>query len=223
MDRPATAPAVSIWGDRSDQPVRRPRRQPACRQIGDRRAAEPAGGQHRDQVPRRRRVASPQAWAAAPARSPVARGQRRTRLAAHGPHGHGPRDIRHPRGGVRPGPGRRQPRLAGPAGPNPGRRRHRHRDRGRRLRHPPLPQPRHRARRHGDHPHPQRRSTREGGCGAQVLEGSCLGLATLARGSPRLPTAGRRRQRSGPDHEAFGVRRVTTRGKAPGSPQRSST
>jgi hypothetical protein len=77
----------------------------------------PGDGQHRYQVPRRWRVASPEAWCSGA--TPM----------AQGPSGHGHRHIRHPRGRVQPQPGRRQPRPARPAGADPGRRRHRHRDR----------------------------------------------------------------------------------------------
>ncbi|SFP20002.1 Transposase DDE domain-containing protein [Paracoccus pantotrophus] len=115
------------------------------------RAAEPAGEQHRDQVPRRRGIAGAQAWCSEP--SPM----------VQGPSGHGHRHIRHPRGEVHPQPGRRQPRPAGPAGPDPRRCGDRHRDRRRRLRQPPLPQRHHRVRWHGNHPDPQDWSSVEGG------------------------------------------------------------
>lgn len=58
------------------------------------RAAEPAGEQHRDQVPRRRGIAGAQAWCSEP--SPM----------VQGPSGHGHRHIRHPRGEVHPPAGK---------------------------------------------------------------------------------------------------------------------
>ena len=78
------------------------------------RAAEPARGQHRDQVPGRWRMADPQARATGP--TPVAQGA----------SGHGPGHIRHPCRGIHPRPRRRQPRAAGPAGPDRGGRADRH-------------------------------------------------------------------------------------------------
>jgi hypothetical protein len=62
-----------------------------------------------------------------------------------------------------PQPGRRQPRPARPAGPDPGRRRHRHHDRRWRLRYSPLRQRQHRGRWHRNHPDPREWSTVEGG------------------------------------------------------------
>ena len=79
-----------------------------------------------------------------------------------GSSGHGHRHIRdrHDRGLIQLG--RRQLRPAGPSGADPGRRRHWRRDRGWRLRQPPLAQCHHRTRWHGNHPDPQEWQTVEG-------------------------------------------------------------
>jgi hypothetical protein len=111
--------------------------------------SEPAGRQHRDQIPRRWRMAGSQA-----------RGARPTPMA-QGPSGHGPGHIRHLRGGIHPQPRRRQPRVARSARPDPEGRPDRHDHRRRRLRHTPLPQCHHRTRRRFDHPVPRERTSFE--------------------------------------------------------------
>jgi len=60
-----------------------------------------------DQVSRRRRMAGPQAWRSGP--PPMAQGA----------SGHGRRHLGYPGRRVHPQPGRRQPRPAGPVGPDP--------------------------------------------------------------------------------------------------------
>ncbi len=85
-------------------------------------------------------------------------------------------------------PGKGQPRPAGPVGPDPRGRGHRHRDRGWCLRYPPMPRRRHRTRRHGNHTDAKERSGLERGLpGRQGAQRDPLRHASLRSGILETP------------------------------------